>query len=381
MFVDEYQRRAVGSDQSRGRDTARFLLLGLFGEAGSLLSAVKKRERDTETTSKYLSQVSEEIGDLLWYIAAVSDRNGVKLSDLALPILKTEVSLASKIQFSHLQSSVRKTSVHPSKYLEYRLVKLASAVGVLVNEQTKSLHTRTKSSASEAFTDVFRLIAEVATRVGISLNDVAEENLSKITSRWPERRQFPGPFDNGYPLYEQLPRKMTINMEEIVTSSGQYFVRQTSHGIHIGDRLTDNIEDPDEYRFHDVFHYAYIAVLGWSPVMRSLLRLKRKSNKIVDESEDGARAVLIEEGISALVFNEAKRQDFFREVKRGKLSFDLLKAIASFVQGYEVQRLPLWLWEEAILQGFEAFRYLQDHRAARIVIDYRRRRLDISPHP
>lgn len=381
MRVDEYQRKAVGSDQSKGSVTARFLLLGLFGEAGSVLAAVKKRERDAETTEKYLSQVSEELGDLMWYIAAVADRNGVKLSTLAAPLLKAEGTLRSHIQFSDLQIPPKRISGEPSKHLELRLVRLASAVGVLVAAQTQSLHTRTKSSANAAFTEVLRRMAEVATRVGISLNDVASENLAKAQDRWPTRKHYPGPFDGGYPAYEQLPRKMTIDIEEIVTGPGQYFVRQTSQGIHVGDRLTDNIEDLDEYRFHDVFHYAYAAVLGWSPVMRALLRLKRKSNKAVDEAEDGARAVLIEEGIAALIFNEAKRQDYFRDVRRGKLSFDLLKTIREFVRGYEVQELPLWLWEEAILQGFEAFRFLQAHRAGRVVIDYRNRRLEVGPYP
>ena len=75
--------------------------------------------------------------------------------------------------------------------------------------------------------------------------------------------------------------------------------------------------------YHDVFHYAYVAVLGWSPVVRALLQLKRKSNKVVDETQDGARANLIEEGIAALVFAEAKSQAFFKNVKPGKLSYDL----------------------------------------------------------
>ena len=51
---------------------------------------------------------------------------------------------------------------------------------------------------------------------------------------------------------------------------------QRCNGINIGDRLTDNAMNPDDYRFHDVFHYAYVAVLGWSPVICSLFRLKRR---------------------------------------------------------------------------------------------------------
>jgi hypothetical protein len=109
--------------------------------------------------------------------------------------------------------------------------------------------------------------------------------------------------------------------------------------------------------------------------------LKRKSKKSVDEGQDGARAILIEEGVSAFIFNEAKSQALFKDVKRGKLSFDLLKTVSTFVRGYEVETVPLWLWEEAILQGFEAFRFLQIHRAARVTISYSERRLHIERHP
>jgi hypothetical protein len=173
-----------------------------------------------------------------------------------------------------------------------------------------------------------------------------------------------------------------VDIREVVVSEDHYFVYQNSNGINIGDRLTDNIEYSDDYRFHDVFHYAYAAVIGWSPVLRAILRLKRKSKNDVDQNQDGARAVLIEEGLATLIYNEAKREGFlFADVARGKLSFDLLKTIRSFVQGYEVENVPFWVWEEAILQGFAAFRYLVAHRSGRVTIDYSHRRLRIGPIP
>ena len=61
------------------------------------------------------------------------------------------------------------------------------------------------------------------------------------------------------------------------------------NGLNFGDRLTDNIVDPDGYRYHDIFHFAYAVHLGWSPVIRSLLRAKRKSVPATDENEDGGR--------------------------------------------------------------------------------------------
>ena len=86
---------------------------------------------------------------------------------------------------------------------------------------------------------------------------------------------------------------------------------QPCDGINIGDRLTDNAVTPDDYRFHDVFHFAYVAVLSWSPVLRSLLRLKRKSDPEIDEAQDGARAMLIEEGITTWIFGVAGELNFF----------------------------------------------------------------------
>jgi len=138
---------------------------------------------------------------------------------------------------------------------------------------------------------------------------------------------------------------------------------------------------PDDYRFHDVFHYAYVAVLTWSPVIRALFRLKRKSAPKIDEAQDGARAILIEEGITTWIFGHAVNLNLFADIKPGDLPFDLLKHVRQFVAGYEADKCPLWLWEEAILQGYAAFRFLRDHRRARLHIDMNNRRLSIEALP
>ena len=128
-------------------------------------------------------------------------------------------------------------------------------------------------------------------------------------------------------------------------------------GKPIGDPLTDNRQDDDDYRFHDVFHMAYAAVMGWSPTLRRLLKRKRKSDPWVDETQDGARAVLIEEGVATWIFNHGQRLKFFEGI--GTLDYRMLKTIKEFVRGYEAERCPLWCWEEAILQGYEAFRAMR----------------------
>ncbi|WP_082662825.1 MULTISPECIES: nucleoside triphosphate pyrophosphohydrolase family protein [unclassified Sphingopyxis] len=386
MNLDDYQKSAIKTDTSVGDSASRYLLLGLFGEAGSVLSIVKKQDRDRLTPQHYFSLAMEEIGDLLWYLAVVAHHDKLTLGKIAKPLALPRASrlAASKLGFGDLQEPRMTLQVIPSKFLEWALVDLADSVGKLVVAQRTYLKKGEQKPLLEAFTEVVRRLVIVGNRAGVSLEEAARKNLAKTAERWPETREtgYPPQFDAGFPSYERLPHQMKIDIIQISKSEDQYFVYQSCNGINIGDRLTDNIEFDDNYRFHDVFHYAYAAVIGWSPVLRSILKRKRKSVAKVDESEDGARAILIEEGISALVFNEAKSDGtFFSNVERGKLSFDLLKTIKIFVRGYEVEHVPYWVWEEAILQGYEAFRYLVKHGRGRIVLDYKHRRITAGPIP
>ncbi len=72
---------------------------------------------------------------------------------------------------------------------------------------------------------------------------------------------------------------------------------------------------------------------------------KRKSDPRVDENQDGARARIIEEAVSAIVFSRAKETRFYDGIDQ--VDYDLLKTITEFVRGFEVQAVPLWQWEAA----------------------------------
>ena len=69
LRLSRYQELALKADKSPD-DALAFPLLGLFGEAGSLLSIVKKKHR-------YTPHVVEELDDVLWYFTAVASRGGV----------------------------------------------------------------------------------------------------------------------------------------------------------------------------------------------------------------------------------------------------------------------------------------------------------------
>jgi NTP pyrophosphatase (non-canonical NTP hydrolase) len=83
--MDEFQRHTLATDQNAqgGMDGLRFPLLGLFGEVGSLLSALKKKQRDQASYIGYQDSVIEEFGDVLWYFSNIAARTNLDLSVLA----------------------------------------------------------------------------------------------------------------------------------------------------------------------------------------------------------------------------------------------------------------------------------------------------------
>ena len=239
MDFNTYQKEALRTDRVPHNDDAASLIvpmLGLAGETGQLLSEYKKHLRDGEAHRLFKERVSEELGDLLWYIA------------------------------------------------------------------------------------------NVASKFDLSLSEIADANLIKVRDRWASGCAEPLVFDAEFPEGERLPRRFEVELFDVEEKEGEsQHVQTLIDGEPFGSQLTDNAYDPDGYRFHDVIHFAYAAVLGWSPITRGLLRRKRKSQPQVDEVEDGGRAAVIEEGVVALAFDYARRHRFLDRV--AALDFQLLRTI------------------------------------------------------
>ena len=204
----------------------------------------------------------------------------------------------------------------------------------------------------------------------MTFGEVAHYNAAKTISRFVEPVPSTLPtFDKDFEEEEQIPRKFEIKVTQ--RRSGKTYLQW--NGVFLGDPLTDNNLDQDGYRFHDVFHFAHAAVLHWSPVFRALIKQKRKSDPLVDETQDGGRAIVIEEGLTAWVFSQAKQVGFF--AGRHSIAFDLLKTVQKFVAGYEVDQCPLKQWELAILQGYKAFLSLRESKGGVLVGDLDKRTL------
>jgi NTP pyrophosphatase (non-canonical NTP hydrolase) len=383
LTVKMYAEKALATDKRSDSASLTFPLLGLFGETGSLLSEVKKKQRDSISYLGYASGVAEELGDVLWYLTVVADRSNLQLVDIVseLNLTFSDLNQVSKEMrtMASLQPELMPRSKEPTPAFEKTLLRLAGEVGSFINDHEAGLCQDNPSISKSRLVKIMSALVQASTDAGITIEAAAIKNLTKISDRWPSKNlKYPDSLDVDALEHERFPTTpFVVDIFERTVGENIY-VFQRCNGVNIGDRLTDNSLNPDDYRFHDVFHYAYLAVLGWSPVMRDLFRLKRKSTPIIDEVQDGARAVLIEEGITTWIFGRAKELNFFADIKVGELPFDMLKHIRQFVSGYEVEHHPLWLWEEAILQGYDAFRFLQKNRCGRLTIDTHNHRLSIE---
>ncbi|WP_336986192.1 MazG nucleotide pyrophosphohydrolase domain-containing protein [Altererythrobacter aquiaggeris] len=69
MDIDHYQAKA--HETSRSSDIELFTL-GLFGEAGSVASSIKKLKRENSAATVVKDEIKTELGDLLWYLSEIA---------------------------------------------------------------------------------------------------------------------------------------------------------------------------------------------------------------------------------------------------------------------------------------------------------------------
>ncbi len=345
----EFEEAAARTDQfSQRPNHAALLAAGLLGEVGSVLAEIKKEVREAAAYPGHRRRLVEELGDVLWYFT--------RLARVSEPDLLGRI--ASRLE--------------EGGDGDRDAVTAALALGRDVGGLWARVEHGRREGIRRGLLDVAVRIGSVARLADVGWPEAARWNRAKIESRWPSSRKHAPLFDSDFPVYEQLPRQLEVEFIPIERGKTESVLLRC-RGLNMGDRLTDNAKDPDSYRYHDVIHLSYAAFLGWSPVIRSLLKCKRKSNPDVDEVEDGARAAVAEEAVSFAVFRRAKEMSLFKGVER--VDFDLLKAVRQLVVGLEVAALPYWQWEEAILEGYRVFRRLTRNRGGAVEIDLNERRV------
>ena len=426
MKVLEYLQTAHSTDRLPTSDSASDInpRLGLAGETGYLLTVLKKEVReDAPTAAATIAEVADELGDMLWYATCIARRANVDFLDDVLygNIVRiqshyTDDNLAPTPLFAELlppgdeiakaigQGSRSIATFKDYQNLSFRascfadnktalvpyLVQVWQNVGDLlrpfgITNSAEGVADSDNIDIARCLGDVMWYIAGFATLYGLSLDNIAEQNARKILSAFPpnNRRTRTLLYDEGLSSLEQIPRHFNVDFANQDSKTAVMLIND----VRVGDPLTDNAyttecgEDQPEsiegYRYHDAIHLAFAAVLGWSPVIRSLLRRKRKSMEIVDQVEDGARAIIVEEMIVKISHSYAVGHDRRRLLDgKGHVNLNLLKQIVGLAEGLEVaggrkgfEGCKYWEWQEAIINGFTVYNELRRNHGGTVVVD------------
>ena len=86
MDFNEYQEKAweTAIYPRKGKNIS-YPTLGLGGETGEVLEKIKKilRDENEMITEEKKEEIIKEIGDVLWYLAALSQELNINLNDIA----------------------------------------------------------------------------------------------------------------------------------------------------------------------------------------------------------------------------------------------------------------------------------------------------------
>lgn len=288
------------------------------------------------------------------------------------------------MDFSEYQNSAKKTIQDYTKGREVNniipFLGLIGEAGSVISELKKSLrdgtaYTNYKNKLQEELGDVLWYISTIATENNLSLESIATENLIKIKDRFElEQSENFIVYDEKYPEAEQFPREFEVEFI-IINEEGKEKVRviNNTSGKQLGDDITDNSHEEDRYRFHDIFHFGYVAFLGWSPVVRKLMEIKRKSDETTDEVEDGARAAITEELISLYIYSFALDHQLFKY--SNNVDTEVLKTIQKLVSGIEVKNCTQKQWETAIINSYKVFDELKNNNGGRVLVSIKNKKL------
>lgn len=416
MQVSDYIEVVTSTDQFSGYDLEKrrqISLYGLVGEIGSLTSAVKKAML-AGYENAHNDEVVEEIGDVFWYLFNLISVLGFDQTPNILQKdvvhVRNEVTDASKrgaeirealtkldgaslekfqeraeeflalddVTFGHYQKTAYLTARTEGQVLNDVCLAVLWQLGAELLRQFTMPGHEWRINKNLPLRDTETVIGEIAWHLAaigsvhkICLNEVVKVNVAKAHFRSHAKEPVPY-YDEEYPDAEQLPRKFRI---EFVSTSPRH-ARMYYRGSQLGDDLTDNAYEEDGYRFHDVMHLANTACLRWSPVMRKLLKSKRKSCHTVDEVEDGARAEIVEELVVKAIHSEGKRLlpsdqrsagRLFPEM--GHITFGLIKMVREYAKGMEVESSQEWQWRRAIFEGYRVYQGLREEGQGSVTVN------------
>lgn len=421
-----------GSDVAKDDPIERRTLiatLGLVGEIGSILSAIKKdllsgKSGDRDANQALVrGELKEEIGDAIWYAVMLAQclqdaerdpdasdvfKAGIKrlrhhLTGKSRDNRRTQKQL-TKAQITNFLEKAEsflddsQATIDGYQLIAYEtrrtendtLKEVCSAVlqqlaaqlsrDLLPDSELVLNHEVRPKDPIKAIGEILWHLSALASLYWVKLSECMNVVEEKSAFRNPQNKAGPD-HSTKAGKDEWFPDRFEVHfLDDGNNRTSMYWIEDEQVIRKLGASLTDNNHDGDGYRFHDVMHVAFAAYLGWSPNLRSFMKLKRKSCKSLDEVEDGGRAKILEEAVILEIHEMAlaKRRQLHDagHQKIGSpyaydnaLNFEFLRRLHDITYGHEVYDNPKQDWEDAIISGYECYHKLIEARGGVIHVD------------
>ncbi len=176
-LLQEYERDIVGTDRFSIEDINP-ILLGLYGEVGSIMAASKKYRREKSAYPTYKDLFEEEFGDAFWYFSALCRRLDIKLTDLFDPIAwEVDIKVIS-VNDQEYPPASRIITPSQVENLDSALIELGYMTAQLLKIRKDAFDVR------EKLLNFACLYHKAIQLTGLSFAKVLKSNLTKTLGRF-----------------------------------------------------------------------------------------------------------------------------------------------------------------------------------------------------
>ena len=170
MTLNEYQQMAMRTSPRDGHDKIDNGVLGLIGETGEIIDVYKKfLYQSSIGTQLPREKIAEELGDVMWYIAELTDGMGARLRDIAGADFKT-------IDREAARRGGRSTNLRRAVMALHRRADMIS----------RAVEHRARRDAANQIRRMLARAARMAFLCDTTLEAVCAANIEKLKARYPE---------------------------------------------------------------------------------------------------------------------------------------------------------------------------------------------------
>jgi NTP pyrophosphatase (non-canonical NTP hydrolase) len=172
MKLKEYQKIALErlnpNIANPNKESMRYCCMGLLEETGEVVSELRKPLYKGNFHEKPLDkqEITSELGDLIWYMALICKNNNIDISEIS-------------------RKSSEEESEEDRKEIIKNSIKLGKQSGKIVESYLKYYKKNIeKEQLKKDLRKQYKNIVKLASELNISINDILEKNIEKITSRY-----------------------------------------------------------------------------------------------------------------------------------------------------------------------------------------------------